>query len=505
MNELKENKKYLLTAGILSIYIVLAELFDFISYEHTLMAIFSIFLLFLLSLVSKTAFSIVGIFVLVVNSAIFHILFHWGKEIVLFERIQVALLSPPTEIKEYLQNNISSIDIVEFIYLFLGLFGFFYLLKQKNRLKILRFGAIVLLGLILFGLYQKSVLNKMIPFRYVEHYVMANSWKDQMIQRKEYIKQNFHKKVLKSYLYDKVVVIVGESANKHHMSLYGYRYKTTKFLDSLSHTKSTIKLNVIAPANQTRFSVPLCLTDTKVEDFSKYFKTKSIVTKFREVGYKTYWISNQFKVGEYDTYISSMANEANYQKIENLHYVLQQAKVQPDEVLLKEIDKVYKPKQKQLFVVHLMGSHAMYDKRYPKDKALFKDPKNVIQEYDNTIFYTDYVLKQLYKRFKKDRVLFVYFSDHSEIPSTKLGHGFAPSYKNEYEIPLFIYSSVDNKKLAILKQKNKELINNESLASMVEYLAGLSKDLKLSYDTKVISVSPHRIVDYQKLKYYKKP
>jgi len=497
---------YIVFSLVVSVYVVLAELLIFISKEHTYMALFSVFYLLLVALFSKRLFILVSFLVLVVNSAIFHIAFHWGREIVLFERIQVALLSPPTEIKEYLQNSLGWIDLVEAGYFLVGLILLYhYIKKAKNEIKRLRYISLVVFVLITFILYKVGYLNKIIPYRYIEHYMMATSWKTQMKERSDFIKQSLKKRKLKKYIYDKVVLVIGESANKHHMSLYGYKYPTTRFLSSLVKKDFAEAFDVISPANQTRLSIPVMLSYASVKDFNKYMKSKSLVSLFREVGYKSYWLSNQFKVGEYDTYISSLANEADFHKIKNLHFILEQAKVKPDEVLLEDVDKCYKKSQREFFVLHLMGSHAMYDKRYPKDKAYFKPPKDLIQAYDNTIYYTDIFLKELFDRFKDDKVLFIYVSDHSEVPGTQTGHGFVPSYKDEYEIPFVVYSSVPNERLKILKNKNlQKKFNLESLINIVKYLTYMDDKCQVSYSQDVMSVSPSRVVNYKDLKYYKK-
>ena len=54
-----------------------------------------------------------------------------------------------------------------------------------------------------------------------------------------------------------------------------------------------------------------------------------------------------------------------------------------------------------LIVFHVMGSHASYEDRYPKNETYFSGGNNHIDTYDNTILYTDQFLKQLYVKLKK--------------------------------------------------------------------------------------------------------
>lgn len=54
---------------------------------------------------------------------------------------------------------------------------------------------------------------------------------------------------------------------------------------------------MISPINQTRYSIPIDLTNATVDNFNLFFTSKLIVTTFKKYGYKTYWLSNQGRVG----------------------------------------------------------------------------------------------------------------------------------------------------------------------------------------------------------------
>jgi glucan phosphoethanolaminetransferase (alkaline phosphatase superfamily) len=151
-----------------------------------------------------------------------------------------------------------------------------------------------------------------------------------------------------------------------------------------------------------------------------------------------------------------------------------------------------------------MGSHSDYVNRYNKQTALFNPAKNVVEEYDNTIYYTDYVVSRIFDHFKGKKLLLVYLSDHGEnINLENNGHGFLPPYKDEYMVPFVIYTNVKNRRLDELSKDNKKgYFNLENLSSMIRYVSGISNHKNLSYSHDVMAVEPANIVDFEKLEMF---
>jgi lipid A ethanolaminephosphotransferase len=133
-----------------------------------------------------------------------------------------------------------------------------------------------------------------------------------------------------------------------------------------------------------------------------------------------------------------------------------------DEVMLRNLDQEVSDKaQNQLIAFHLMGSHGpTYYKRYPEAHRAFgpdcprSDIENctaeeLVNTYDNTIRYTDYVVAQLVEKLKtyQDRfnTVLLYVSDHGE----SLGEGglylhgapyvFAPD--EQTHVPMMMWMS----------------------------------------------------------------
>jgi lipid A ethanolaminephosphotransferase len=131
-----------------------------------------------------------------------------------------------------------------------------------------------------------------------------------------------------------------------------------------------------------------------------------------------------------------------------------------DEILLKDLDKLLSQNSGNMLVVlHQKGSHGpAYYKRTPKDLKRFLpecendnvqdcDRQSIINAYDNTIVYTDYILSNLIKLLNNQKyaTAMLYVSDHGE----SLGennvylHGFpyAIAPKQQTQIPMIFWAS----------------------------------------------------------------
>ena len=140
----------------------------------------------------------------------------------------------------------------------------------------------------------------------------------------------------------------------------------------------------------------------------------------KAAGYRTYWISNQVKYGAYDTPIAAIASSADQEIWINGNSGYTTWTNYNDGELANKLRQIKFDSQKNnLVVIHLMGSHTDYQERYPKKQEKFsvKDKKTRrINSYDNTVFYTDTVLHQIYDimRARDEFQGMVYCSDHGE-------------------------------------------------------------------------------------------
>ena len=216
------------------------------------------------------------------------------------------------------------------------------------------------------------------------------------------------------------VMVVGETARTHNFSLYGYPRNTNPLLSKTPGIKAFP--NVTTQSNTTHKSVPMLLSAASAEDFERLFHEKGILAAFKEAGFHTVFISNQQPNHSFIDFLGEQADEHYFLKTEDAskgnHY---DAGNHYDEELLKKLDEILPEadasssshyRYRKLFVVlHTYGSHFNYQERYPRSFAYFKPdsrseakPENrqdLLNAYDNTIRYTDYILHGIVERLQK--------------------------------------------------------------------------------------------------------
>jgi len=511
--EIYSNKLYLILGYIISILTMLPQLYASppLSPEsnHLFFLLIVLILLFTLIQFSKILFGIFIIYLNLSNIIIGHIFIHWGyTDATIAPRIGVAVISPDSEMLEYLTTYIDYRDILLVFYSIVILIALYkYLTHFRHTFKVIKFiGFIVAIAImIVVGSYKNPLLSQE-PFSIPYECIQAINTSKLYAVRKEYLsdaKIEYNKNI--KPIYDKVIIIQGESANKNHMAVYGYNKNTTPFFSSLKLKDNFVAFNAISPANLTHFSVPILHTKANVHDFVEEFThSVSALTKFKSLGYKTYWISNQGQAGVTDTNIASMAEEADIVHYEIIDYM----NAKPDEIMMNYIKNIKNNNDKEMYFIHLTGSHVKYIKRYTPNHVLFKKASTIIKQYDNTIYYTDYILETLFNyflhQFPTKKLLFIYISDHGEVVSEeKHGHGFFPPYKDEFDVPFIIYSNIQNNRLKELYQlNNKHTFNLENLNYIVSYLSGITNESNISYSNYVFAADPHNVFDYSQLKPY---
>ena len=452
--------------------------------------------LWLLAIASRFVFVIVCLMLVAPAIVQQHLSRHWGRG-QLDARFEAVLESPASEIREYLQAHVDPLDIVFLIAAVVYVVMLFRWTKQSgNAPRSLRRLALVaiVVGLIAFaGLRQDRTLRGFLPYTMYVEAAKAQQRYSQLSMRSQFLAQNPLPARECELRYQKIVVVFGESAVSDHMSIFGYPKQTTPFADrSSAHAFDTL-----APSNQTRFSLAMMLTPAAPGSFDSFYGSHSLIGELRQCGLHTLWISNQGRRGQYDSFVTSIALEADEQVFLN---ELSWTDAQLDSRVVEELAArgAYDKRGRATFI-HLIGSHTDYKKRIP-DGFGFPDASSVVANYDNTILYTDHILSELYRRFADESLLFVYVSDHGQVVSEgRYGSGFLPGRKAEYRTPLLIWTddaaSVGNLRIAIGEAR----LNLESFDDVVRYLVGLSPTPKISTRQAVSVLTPDRLTDYSDL------
>ncbi len=255
------------------------------------------------------------------------------------------------------------------------------------------------------------------------------------------------------------VLIIGESARAKSFEVLGYQKPNNPNIKTIQnlHTKVVQSCGTL-----TMYSVPCILSFMNEKSFSLNHNEKSIVSLFKKLGFATYTVQTNSGSGADDLFNNFFLESGNYIKFSR--------KYDGDKEVLDAIKKIANEKNNKpkFIIIHQYGSHYRYVDRYPKEFEKFQpacqgnfykcSKPEVVNAYDNSIYYTDYTLSEINKIFKNKNTFFVYTSDHGEslgengIYTHGLPKSIAP--KVQYEVPLFIWYS------DIYKQKNPQKVKN---------------------------------------------
>lgn len=249
------------------------------------------------------------------------------------------------------------------------------------------------------------------------------------------------------------VLAIGESSRRNHWQLFGYDRATNP---ELTATPNIVPIgNMVTSWFASIMAIPLIVTRKPITALRMTWDEPSVLRAMNEAGFTTAWISNQMPMGEFDSPVSMYALDASQVSFVNHAASLTDASY--DEALVKPLRDTIAQTHGDLFIVlHLMGSHLLYDRRYPEAFKRFQpvyldadtdvsDGMRMNNSYDNSILYTDHVLAEVIRALRESgsTAALLYASDHGETLPTPTcstsGHGVGSRY--DFEVPaLFWYS-----------------------------------------------------------------
>ncbi len=219
---------------------------------------------------------------------------------------------------------------------------------------------------------------------------------------------------------------------------------------------------MISPYSNTINSVLSLMTESNLDNKKQQEQSIDLFDIFSSAGFKTYWLSNQLPYGIWENKITSLAKKADEYIFLNIA-----SNSSMEATLTASFDsKLFVPFRnilgsdvtKKLIIVHLMGSHTSYKKRYPDSFNIFKGnskKENIIAEYDNSVLYNDYIVDSLfsiistYSSLNNKTRSAIYLSDHGENvydEANQVGHTYAEKLpKANVDIPFIVWLSDEYK------------------------------------------------------------
>lgn len=296
-----------------------------------------------------------------------------------------------------------------------------------------------------------------------------------------------------------IVLIIGESFNRHHSSLYGYNHPTTPYQVERERKGELIKFgDVISSWNVTCESFENMLSTWSEGDKGEWYQYPLFPEIFRKAGYRVEFISNQFVQNpkssfsdfKEDIFINNETiSKANFDVRNNALYKY-------DESLIDEYKKMRKGKY-NLTIFHFINMHADFSQRFPARFRLFgaddygyrkdlsADDRQILADYDNAVRYNDYVTDRILRLFDNTETVVVFLSDHGERVfdnSTEWGRNLTWNKNDiiqQFRIPMWIWCSRlyaekhGNIVRQIEKAKDRRYMT-DNLPQLMFHLAGIS-------------------------------
>jgi glucan phosphoethanolaminetransferase (alkaline phosphatase superfamily) len=216
--------------------------------------------------------------------------------------------------------------------------------------------------------------------------------------------------------------------------------------------------NATSSSTSTRLSLPYMMTRAVPTNWEQATSETSIISVFKKLGFKTAWIGAQGAFRTYDFTYGSIAMEADKTVIKSdIRKDSGQDNIY-DEYLLLYLDHFIKdnPGENLFITLHMIGSHWIFDRRYPEAYKKFKPTCNsdspsdcnktqLLNSYHNSLLYSDWVLRQFINRFEDKKAFLLFASDHgySLFESNYFGNAYEgkDELREQYDIAMFAWAS----------------------------------------------------------------
>ena len=252
-----------------------------------------------------------------------------------------------------------------------------------------------------------------------------------------------------------VVFVLGETARSQNYQLNDYSRPTNSYTKALNVISFQ---DVSSCGTATAVSVPCMFSSFTRDNYSRQAADNQDnfldILKRAQVG--LFWIENDG--GDKNVAKNIDKIEIDRSRVDELC----NGQTCYDMAMLENFEKnIDKMQGNRMLLMHLIGSHGpTYFQRYPQDKKVFQpdcpraDIENctvdqIINTYDNTILYTDYVIAQTIEKLKtledKYNTALIYISDHGESLGENglflhgMPYGLAPEYQTQ--VPMIFWTS----------------------------------------------------------------
>lgn len=284
--------------------------------------------------------------------------------------------------------------------------------------------------------------------------------------------------------YKNLIVVIGESVARDYLSVYGYPHDTTPWLNKAPGLFFT---NYISTAPNTYMSLPRTLA---LSDGVNVQENNSVVALANKAGFNTFWISNQGRIGTFDTPATIIGSRANHQVFFNKGNF---EEIDTDDMtLLEQLYSIINNNHStdNTVFLHMAGSHPDTCSRlngFPVSLRIsqhesFNCYLATLQKLDTFIQRAHDILEH-----SGESYALIYFSDHGMTIDNSVRpvrHG--TDARQNYHVPFFILTSDNHQHLT-----DNTPISARHFMALFAQLTGINSDL-------IPAQSPQQVADQQR-------
>lgn len=260
-----------------------------------------------------------------------------------------------------------------------------------------------------------------------------------------------------------LVLVIGESFNKHHSSLYGYALPTSPRLAAERDSgRLVVFTQASTPTNGTAYAMRFLFTQQGCEQTGDSTDCVLMPAVFRRAGYRVAYFDNQYTRSSGGALDYSCGYFLNPTAINDrcFDYRNTQTTAFDADFVAQELSHMAHSRR-SLNIIHLMGQHFDAALRYPASFRRFtaddiqrpdlsRSERRKVAEYDNATLYNDHTLGRIIDAFRSEEAVVVYLSDHGEQIYDGPGHYFGRSFgsardpeslRNVFQVPLVVWLS----------------------------------------------------------------
>lgn len=297
-----------------------------------------------------------------------------------------------------------------------------------------------------------------------------------------------------------LVIVIGESARSKNLQWYGYNRPTNPYTKD---KELLIFKNMSSCGTSTKVSVPCIFSSFKRKEFSEILAPHrdNLLNILNRAKINVFWIDNNGAGGCQGICTPNQSI---------ILHLLDEA-VLP--VFKQQITK--SSEQNEVVIIHLHGSHGpdyytMYPKSFAKftpeclkDDLIFCKKRELINSYDNSLIYTDFILNEiinlLQKSSTKRNTALIYTSDHGESLGEKGIYEHCTPYfiapPEQKNVPLVLWLSKDlifKKNISSVCLKQNAIKHTYSHDNLFHSILGIMDVTTSAYEPKLDLFKPCR-------------